>query len=83
MKKLEKIYEFWEKLEKRPLDQLARAILHFYPFSREPEFSRIWGFRKMLDNSKTLRFTKFLAKTNHSILRTSPKALYKKSEEYN
>ena len=37
----------------------------------------------MLDNSKTLRFTKFLAKTNHSILRTSPKTLYKKSEEYN
>ena len=37
----------------------------------------------MVDNSKTLRFTKFLAKTNHSILRTSPKTIYKKSEEYN
>ena len=37
----------------------------------------------MLDNSKTLRFRKFLAKTNHSIWRRNPETLYKKSEEYN
>ena len=30
--------------------------------SREPIFSQTWGFRKKLDNNKTLRFRQFLVK---------------------
>ena len=55
---------------------------YFYPFlgpfcpkSREREFSQIWDFRRKLANHNTLHFRSFLAKTNDSIFRKSPKTL--------
>ena len=55
-------------------------FLHFLgPFclkSREREFSQIWDFHRKLANHKTLHFRSFLAKTNDSILRKSPKTLF-------
>ena len=44
--------------------------------SRELEFSQIWDFRRKLANHNTLHFRSFLAKTNDSILRKSPKTLF-------
>ena len=56
---------------------------YFYPFlgpfcpkSREREFSQIWDFHRKLADHKTLHFRSFLAKTNDSILRKSPKTLF-------
>ena len=48
----------------------------FCPKSREREFSQIWDLRRKLANHKTLHFRSFLAKTNDSILRKSPKTLF-------
>ena len=48
----------------------------FCPKSREREFSQIWDLRRKLANHITLHFRSFLAKTNDSILRKSPKTLF-------
>ena len=48
----------------------------FCPKSREREFSQIWDFCRKLANHNTLHFRSFLAKTNDSILRKSPKTLF-------
>ena len=48
----------------------------FCPKSREWEFSQIWNLCKMLANNNTLHFRSFLAKSNDSILRKSPKTLF-------
>ena len=45
------------------------------PKSREPDFSQKRGFRRKLDNNKTLHFMPFLAKTNDSIFHKRPKTL--------
>ena len=48
----------------------------FCPKSREQKFSQIWDFCRKLANHNTLHFRSFLAKTNDSILRKSPKTLF-------
>ena len=48
----------------------------FCPKSGEREFSQIWDLRRNLANLMTLHFGSFLAKTNDSILRKSPKTLF-------
>ena len=48
----------------------------FCPKSREREFSQIWDFCRKLANHNTLHFRSFLAKTNDSIFRKSPKTLF-------
>ena len=48
----------------------------FSPKSREREFFQIWDLRRKLANHITLHFRSFLAKTNDSILRKSPKTLF-------
>ena len=45
----------------------------FCPKSREREFSQIWNLHRKLANHKMLHF---LAKTNDSIFRKSPKTLF-------
>ena len=40
--------------------------------SQELEFSQIWGLRRKLANQKTLRFRRFLAKINDSIMHKIP-----------
>ena len=48
----------------------------FEPKSREPDFSRTWGFREKLDNNMTLRFRLFPANSLGSIFCKSPKTLF-------
>ena len=48
----------------------------FCPKSREREFSQIWDLHRKLANHNTLHFRSFLAKSNYSILRKSPKILF-------
>ena len=47
----------------------------FCPKSREQEFSQIWDLCRKLANHIMLHFRSFLAKTNDSIFRKSPKTL--------
>ena len=51
----------------------SRAFTHKY---REWEFSYLWDLRRKLANHNTLYFRSFLAKTNDSIFRKSPKTLF-------
>ena len=48
----------------------------FCPKYWEREFSHIWDLCRKLANHITLHFRSFLAKTNDSILRKSPKTLF-------
>ena len=45
------------------------------PISREPDFSQTCGFRRMIENHNIFRFKPFLATSNDSIFRKSPKTL--------
>ena len=63
-------------LHKSPKTLFLSFLDPFCPKSREREFSQIWDLSRILANHIALHFRSFLAKTNDSILRKSPKSLF-------
>ena len=61
---------------KRKKENQRKLPKTFWPKTRELDFSRICGFRRMIEDHEFFHFMPFPAKTNDSILRKSRKSRF-------